>query len=47
MFNHELAYLRAVLNEPERLGEWSCENPLAKVRKLKFDEAEMAYLDVE
>ncbi|MDC0686189.1 tyrosine-type recombinase/integrase [Mitsuaria sp. RG] len=47
MLNHELAYLRAVFNELERLGEWSGENPLAKVRKLKFDEAEMAYLDAE
>ncbi|WP_153772395.1 hypothetical protein [Pseudomonas sp. MNR3A] len=45
MLNHELAYLRAVFNELERLGEWSGENPLTKVRKLKFDEAEMAYLD--
>lgn len=47
MLNHELAYLRAVFNELERLGEWSGENPLAKVRKLKFDEVEMAYLDVD
>ncbi|SER18269.1 phage integrase [Pseudomonas soli] len=47
MLNHELAYLRAVFNELERLGEWSGENPLAKVRKLKFDETEMAFLDVE
>lgn len=44
MLNHELAYLRAVFNELERLGEWSGENPLAKVRKLKFDETEMVYL---
>lgn len=47
MLNHELAYLRAVFNELEGLGEWSGENPLAKVRKLKFDEAEMAYLSME
>ncbi|KIP97015.1 MULTISPECIES: tyrosine-type recombinase/integrase [Pseudomonas] len=45
--NHELAYLRAVFNELERLGEWEGENPLAKVRALKYDETEMAYLDVE
>lgn len=45
--NHELAYLRAVFNELDRLGEWSAENPLAKVRALKFDETEMAYLTVE
>ncbi|MEA5672533.1 tyrosine-type recombinase/integrase [Pseudomonas sp. MH2] len=45
MLNHELAYLRAMFNELERMGEWSGENPLVKVRKLKFDEVEMAYLD--
>ena len=45
MLNHELAYLRAVFNELGRVGEWVGENPLAKVRKLKFDEAEMAYLN--
>ncbi|HBP4656370.1 TPA: tyrosine-type recombinase/integrase [Pseudomonas aeruginosa] len=44
MLNHELAYLRAVFNELERLGEWTGNNPLSKVRALKFDEAEMAYL---
>lgn len=47
MLNHELAYLRAVFNELERLGEWTGDNPLAKVRALKFDEAEMAYLSAE
>ncbi len=45
MLNHELAYLRAVFNELTRLGEWTGENPLATVRKLKFDETEMAYLE--
>lgn len=47
MLNHELAYLRAVFNELERLGEWKGANPLTKIRKLKFDEAEMAYLGAE
>ncbi|MCO7650645.1 tyrosine-type recombinase/integrase [Pseudomonas aeruginosa] len=47
MLNHELVYLRAVFNELERLGEWAGDNPLAKVRALKFDEAEMAYLSAE
>ncbi|MGY3325732.1 tyrosine-type recombinase/integrase [Pseudomonas sp. TE3911] len=28
-------------------GEWEGENPLGKVRKLKFDETEMAYLTTE
>lgn len=45
--NHELAYLQAVFNELRRLGEWDGDNPLAKVRKLKFDEAEMVYLLTE
>lgn len=45
MLNHELAYLRAVFNELERFGEWSGENPLAKIRAIKFDEVEMSYLD--
>jgi site-specific recombinase XerD len=42
--NHELSYLRAAFNELDRLGEWSGENPLSKVRALKFDQSEMAYL---
>ncbi|MCM2377824.1 phage integrase [Pseudomonas marginalis] len=45
--NHELVYLTAVFNELQRLGEWEGENPLGKVRKLKFDETEMAYLTTE
>lgn len=45
--NHELAYLRAVFNELERLGEWAGDNPLGRVRALKFDETEMAYLTAE
>lgn len=45
--NHELSYLRAVFNELERLGEWSGANPLSKVRALKFDQTEMAYLSIE
>jgi len=45
--NHELAYLRAVFNELERLGEWQGENPVGKVRALKYDETEMAYLAAE
>lgn len=42
--NHELSYLTAVFNELQRLGEWEGDNPLVKVRKLKFDETEMVYL---
>ncbi|WJM90969.1 tyrosine-type recombinase/integrase [Pseudomonas brenneri] len=47
MLNHELAYLQAVFNELTRLGEWEGDNPLANVRKLKFDETEMVYLVAE
>lgn len=45
--NHELSYLRALFNELERLGVWEGENPVGKVRALKFDETEMAYLEAE
>lgn len=41
--NHELAYLRAVFNELERLGRWKGENRWEN-SGLKFDETEMAYL---
>lgn len=42
--NHELAYLRALFNELERLGEWNSGNPLEKVRQIKTDQTELAYL---
>lgn len=42
--NHELAYLMAMFNELERLGQWAVPNPLQKVRALKYDETEMGYL---
>jgi integrase len=45
--NHELTYLSAMFNELERLGKWDKENPLRKVRSLKFDETEMSYLSLE
>lgn len=45
--NDELAFLKAVFNEVQRLGEWSHGNPLAEVLKLKFDEQEMAWLDLD
>lgn len=47
MLNHEQAYLSAVFNELNRLGEWEGDNPLENVRKLKFDETEMVYLMVD
>ncbi|RMP59972.1 hypothetical protein ALQ18_03230 [Pseudomonas marginalis pv. marginalis] len=42
-----MGYLTAVFNELKRLGEWEGDNPLATVRKLKFDETEMVYLSIE
>jgi len=45
--NHELAYLRALFNELERLGEWNSTNPLRKVRQIKTDQTELAYLTLE
>jgi len=43
--NHEHAYLKAMFSELERLDLWHQGNPLAKVRKVRTDETEMAYLD--
>ncbi len=45
--NHELAYLSAVFSELSRLGEWRGDNPLASVRPLKFDDAEMVCLELD
>ena len=45
--NHEQAYLTAVFNELNRQGHWKSENPLGKLRKLKIDETELAFLDQE
>lgn len=42
--NHYLAYMRAVFNELHRMEEWPTENPLAKVRAHKIDEAELTFL---
>lgn len=42
--NHELTYLKSLFNELHRLGEWTKENPLADVRKIKTDDPELTYL---
>ena len=42
--NREHAYLRSVFNELERLGFWTKENPLAKLRQFKITETELSYL---
>lgn len=45
--NHEHAYLRAVFNELQRLGEFHGKNPLANVRQFRLDESELVYLEKE
>ena len=45
--NRELSYIKALFNELIRHEEWLHENPIAKVRKIKFDEREMRYLTAE
>jgi integrase len=42
--NREHAYLRAAFNELSRLGYWSKENPLGKLRQFKIQENELSYL---
>ena len=39
--NHDLAYLKAVFNELDRVGEWIHGNPLARLRKIKIQETEL------
>ncbi|MBI1887748.1 MAG: tyrosine-type recombinase/integrase [Nitrosomonadales bacterium] len=45
--NREHAYLRAVFNELERLGQWKVGNPLAKMRQMKVAERELSFLSIE
>lgn len=45
--NHEHAYLTAVFNELIRQELWKGDNPISKLRKLKVDETELAFLDKE
>jgi integrase len=45
--NREHAYLRAMFNELSRIGIWSRENPLGKLRQFKIQETELSYLNVE
>ena len=43
--NREHAYLPAVFNELIRLGVWSENNPLARLRQFKIAERELSYLN--
>jgi integrase len=45
--NHEQAYLNAVFNGLIRQAHWKCKSPLEKLRRLKFDEPELAFLAQE
>lgn len=42
--NREQAYMRAMFNELNRIGVWTRENPLAKIRQFKIQETELSYL---
>lgn len=45
--NHELAYMKAIFNELDRAGEWKQPNPFGKLKAIKFDENELAWLTTE
>lgn len=45
--NHYHIYLTAVFSELIRAGEWTLENPLKKIRKLKRSDSEMTYLSLD
>lgn len=45
--NRELSYIKALFNELIRQDEWQQDNPVANVRKIKFDEKDMRYLSKE
>ena len=45
--NHEHAYLRALFNDLERLGEWFEGNPVAKVRQLQTEQTELTFLSLD
>jgi site-specific recombinase XerD len=42
--NREHAYMRAMFNELIRLGSWTGDNPLAKIRQFKIPERELSFL---
>lgn len=45
--NREHAYLRSVFNELSRIGHWTKDNPLGKLRQFKIVERELSYLSLE
>ncbi|AJQ92231.1 phage integrase [Gynuella sunshinyii] len=42
--NHYHIYLSAVFSELIRAGEWTLDNPLKRIKKMKTSESDMAYL---
>lgn len=44
--NHDLSYFKSMFNELIRLENWRKENPLAKIRPLKFDQAQLSFLSL-
>jgi integrase len=45
--NREHSYLRAMFNELIRLGHWTKENPISKLRQFKIQQSELSYLTKE
>jgi len=45
--NREHAYMRAAFNELARLGYWTKQNPLGKLRQFKIQENELSFLTTE
>ena len=45
--NREHAYLRSAFNELIRLGRWTGDNPIAKIKLMKIDEHELSYLTAD
>lgn len=45
--NHDLAYCKAVFNQLIAIDDWQHENPLAKVKKIKFDAPDLNYLTID
>ncbi|MFC0267565.1 phage integrase [Kushneria aurantia] len=45
--NHDIAYLRAVLNVAIRMKEWAGENPFAAVSALRLPASELSWLNQE
>lgn len=45
--NRERSYLAGVFGELKRLGHWTAENPLSRVRPIRISQPELSFLTVE